>query len=130
MYEGWEIYTYTDKPSQRALEKIKAELKRRFSGQEWLYGENRREAAIIHRITQTEIKLRFGEHIFQSEEDPADREIYHVKLEAPFFGYRGDNAHRLLRDEVYHRLPWRKRAFLLEDGARIPLARRTTFKTK
>ena len=105
-------------------------MKRRFSGQKRLYGENRREAAIIHRITQTEIKIRLDEYTFQSEEDPEDKETYRVKLETPFFGYGGDAPHRMLRDEVYHCLPWRKRAFLLEDGARIPLARRTTLKTK
>jgi len=129
-YEGWEIYTYTDEITPRILEKIKSELKHRFSDQAWLYGENRRETAIIHRLTQTEIKIRFGEFTFQSEEDPEDRETFHVKLESPFFGYRGDNTHWMLRDEVYHRLPWKKRAFLLADGSRTPIARRITLKTK
>jgi len=83
-YEGWEIYAYADKVSQRVLEKIKAELKRRFSDQAWLYGENARESAIIHRLTQSEIKVQFGEYTFQNEQDPADVETFHVKLEAPF----------------------------------------------
>jgi len=60
MYEGWEIYTYADKITPRAFEKVKSELKRRFSGEGWLYGENKLGPAIIHRLTQSEVKVRFG----------------------------------------------------------------------
>ena len=128
VYLGWEIYAYTRKPDS---EQVKTQLKHRFSDNEWLYGENSHESALIHRATQTEVKISLGEYAIGDESDESeDQTVYRLKLNSDFFGYRNDTIHRRLLKQVLDRLPWKKRAFLLEDGTRIPWSRTTILKMK
>jgi hypothetical protein len=128
VYLGWEIYTYTKRPNN---EKIRTELKHRFSGSEWMFGDDDYESVLVHHITQTEVKITFGEYTFGDESDESNgQEMYRLKLSSGFFGYRNDALHRRLLKEVLDRLPWKKRAFLLDDGTRIAWGRTTILKMK
>jgi len=118
---GWEIYAHKGRVSNRKRPQIKSELKKRFSNKEWFFAENNHKTVIIHDITKSKVEVIFQEGEHSAEEDLEDVKIYGIVLKSIFFGYRNEDSHKKLFEEVFRRIPWKKQGFWLGDGTRIPM---------
>jgi hypothetical protein len=76
------------------------------------------------------------EGLFQAtkdaDEDSRNRKIYEMIFKSQFIGFRDrqESLHRRLFREVFHRIPWEKRGYWLEDSSRIPIGKHKILRTK
>jgi hypothetical protein len=123
VYEGCKIYAHVGKINDQKINDFKTEIKYWDPKDEWSF-ENDDRTIIHHETSDSIIKVTFNG-------EPTDLEVsmglskYGVVFESYVFGWKNDYHHQEICQEIYKKIRWQKRIFLLTNKGMKPFKNRS-----
>jgi hypothetical protein len=132
IYCGWRIYAHVGEVANSEVPILKMKVKGWFDT-EGLECENEDSYTIsfYHKSAESYVQVTFRPQL-TNVETTLGLDRFGVVFKSDFFnwGLRSERLHQQLRDEVSHRIPWRKQSYDVVDHKWIPVRRRHILRWK
>jgi hypothetical protein len=112
IYDGWRIYTHVGEVANSEIPILKMTVRGWFDPEKWEYEDkDSYTISFCHESTKSEVIVDFRPQ-FTSMETTMGLDGFGVVFKSNFldWGWRNERLHQQLRDDIWHRIPWQKKA--------------------